>query len=306
MHATPNPGHYSTAALQRLGHVPAYITQNVDGLHHAATPSRSLAASSILELHGMPRVAMQSLRAMLTITLTGTLQHVVCVSRNQEWKEGEIHNPSLLSRMAYPPGEVLPSDSWSPAGKDYVGGCGFRGPRAELQHVLEEWNPPWAALAEEMRTTRRAPKTNPDGDVELASGTNYSTFEYPRCPSCGGVLKPSVVYFGESVPDRLKSMSLSLVEEASQVLVVGSSLATYSAFRLVKMAHEQGKPILVLNQGPTRGDPLIDDKVELGSSQVLQRAAQHLAGSRAEGDAVLQRLLTTGEINKPIPRVVGS
>lgn len=168
-----------------------------------------------------------------------------------------------------------------------------------MQKVLEEWNPDWAAIAHDMLHTGQTPKTNPDGDVELASGTNYSAFQYPRCPQCGGVMKPSVIYFGESVPDRLRDMSFRLANEASQLLIVGSSLATYSAYRLVKIAHDQRKPILIVNQGPTRADPIIEDKVELGSSELLQRTAQLLAGSRAEGDSVLQRLIHAGDIIKP-------
>lgn len=45
-----------------------------------------------------------------------------------------------------------------------------------------------------------------------------------------------------------------MLENASQLLVMGTSLATYSAFRLVKQAHEQGKPILMISLGPSRAD----------------------------------------------------
>jgi NAD+-dependent protein deacetylase sirtuin 4 len=44
------------------------------------------------------------------------------------------------------------------------------------------------------------------------------------------------------------------IDEAGRVLVIGSSLATYSAFRLVKKAHDQGMPIGVLNLGGVRNE----------------------------------------------------
>jgi len=52
----------------------------------------------------------------------------------------------------------------------------------------------------------------------------------------------------------LADISLDALENASQLLVLGTSLATYSAFRLVKQAHEQKKPILMISMGPSRAD----------------------------------------------------
>lgn len=126
---------------------------------------------------------------------------------------------------------------------------------------------------------------------------DYSTFNYPPCPSCGGVLKPAVIFFGESVPDALRDRSYSLLESASAFLLVGTSLATYSAFRLVKAAVEQGKPCMIINKGPTRADEIVQDKIELGTSEVLRRVAMDLAEQRRMGgDAVLKRLLSSGEV----------
>lgn len=69
------------------------------------------------------------------------------------------------------------------------------------------------------------------GDVDLRN-RSYDTFKIPECPSCGsGVIKPAVVFFGENIPNAVKEKGKALVGEASRILVVGSSLATYSAFR---------------------------------------------------------------------------
>ncbi|CAO1627978.1 unnamed protein product [Jaminaea pallidilutea] len=285
--AKPNPTHYSIAALQRMGMVPDYITQNVDNLHHMATPSQSLAADTILELHG-------------------TLQSVVCVTAAKDFVHGSSpRDPEMHERLQGShlrgPRSAKPRPYNTPTGEAYPRGCGFRGSRRSFQEVVEEINPRWHAFAQEMRAKRTEPKTNPDGDVDLGDA-DYSSFHYPSCPNCGGVLKPAVIFFGESVPDALKERSHSLVTNSSSMLLVGTSLATYSAFRLVKSAVEQGKPCMILNVGPTRADEIVPDKIELGSSETLTRVAKKLAKGREDKDPVLKRLLESGEIVKPESR----
>lgn len=151
-----------------------------------------------------------------------------------------------------------------------------------------------------MAETGKSPKTNPDGDVELHN-VDYSTFNYPACPNCGGVLKPAVIFFGESVPDKLRDHSYEMVENANAMLLIGTSLATYSAFRLVKQAVEQNKPVMVLNRGPTRADGILPEsaKIELGSSEVLSKVAHLLSNGRQHKDVVLQSLLTSGVTIRP-------
>ncbi|TKY86490.1 hypothetical protein EX895_004639 [Sporisorium graminicola] len=285
--AQPNRTHYSIAAIQRLGYVPEFITQNVDNLHHAATPSASLAASTILELHG-------------------TLKRVVCVSSPEGYNASNHSVPvnpdfyEALTSTSYLRGpravSVRPENT--PTGENYPKGCGFRGSRAVFQDELTRLNPAWAQLQRQMAETGKSPKTNPDGDVELHN-VDYSTFHYPACPNCGGVLKPAVIFFGESVPDKLRDHSYQMVDNASAMLLVGTSLATYSAFRLVKQAVEQKKPVLILNRGPTRADPLVENKIELGSSEVLSRVAQQLSNGRERNDKVLQSLLSSGVTVRP-------
>lgn len=129
----------------------------------------------------------------------------------------------------------------------------------------------------------------------------------------------AVIFFGESVPPALRDRSYSLLDDASSLLIVGSSLATYSAFRLVKHAiQDRNIPVMLLNKGPTRADPILrlgehahsteDFKVELGSSDVLVRVGKELArrkeqrsgsiegGEGSLSDPVLQRLLSSGVI----------
>jgi len=53
--------------------------------------------------------------------------------------------------------------------------------------------------------TNDAALVAPDGDAQIAERF-HADFRIPACPSCGGMLKPDVVFFGDSVPkDRVKA-----------------------------------------------------------------------------------------------------
>ncbi|MCJ1430194.1 hypothetical protein MMC29_008110 [Sticta canariensis] len=225
--ARPNPVHWAVKDLANLGYVSSVITQNVDSLHPTAHPELQT-----LELHGY-------------------LRSLVCI---------HCHNHL---------------------------------PRSQFQQSLSNLNPAWAAFLAEMlevgalntenpdERNKLGLKTNPDGDVDLPNAP-YSAFRYPACPTClknpprladgkrstvkvdddgawspsstAGVLKPAVVMFGESIAREVKIAAEEAIDQASKILVIGSSLATYSAWRLVKRAQERGLPIGVLNLGGVRDE----------------------------------------------------
>ena len=74
------------------------------------------------------------------------------------------------------------------------------------------------------------------------------------CLRCGGLLKPDVVFFGENVPPPRVADCYRLVEAARALLVLGSSLTVMSGYRFVRRAAAVGLPVVIINQGPTRGD----------------------------------------------------
>jgi len=137
--------------------------------------------------------------------------------------------------------------------------CELRSPREELQDELGRLNSGWldfdAAEA-------------PDGDADL-DGADFSSFALPSCRRCGGVLKPDVVFFGESVPrDRVDAAARGL-DEADAMLIVGSSLMVYSGFRFVQRAASAGKPVAAVNLGRTRADALLTLKAEQACEAAL-------------------------------------
>lgn len=223
--SSPNASHYAMRDLHRLGLISSVITQNVDSFHPIAHPQ------------------------LPTIELHGFLRSLVCLS------------------------------------------CRKLMPRDQFQSQLSKLNPAWAEFLAELLKSgaldtenpeerrRLGYRTNPDGDADVP-GAAYTTFRYPPCPHClkrppilkdgtkgkvnidsdgawsttsnAGVLKPNVIMFGESIPGDVKTAAERAVDEASSILVVGSSLATYSAWRLLKQALDRGMGIGLLNVGGVR------------------------------------------------------
>ena len=110
---------------------------------------------------------------------------------------------------------------------------------------------------------------NPDGDAELADA-DLADFRMVRCRLChGDLLKPDVVFFGETVPRERVERCYGLVEDASAVLVLGSSLTVMSGLRFVRRAAALGVPVAIVNQGPTRGDEFAAVRVDAPLGVVL-------------------------------------
>ena len=140
-------------------------------------------------------------------------------------------------------------------------GCRRLIPRAAMQERLQDLNPTWTAGATAIA---------PDGDAELAT-TLFTGFRVPACAVCHGILKPAVVFFGESVPAETVEFVMARVAEADALLVVGSSLTVWSGYRFVRAAAGHAQPIAILNIGPTRADALAGLKVEARVGEILPR-----------------------------------
>jgi NAD-dependent SIR2 family protein deacetylase len=132
-------------------------------------------------------------------------------------------------------------------------------PRSELQDELITLNPQWAQLDA---------RVAPDGDADLV-GLDFSTFEVPPCSYCAGMLKPDVVFFGESVPKERVEKAMHHLQQADAMLVVGSSLMVYSGFRFAQAAAAAGKPIAAVNLGRTRADALLTLKIAQPCAEAL-------------------------------------
>ena len=92
-------------------------------------------------------------------------------------------------------------------------GCGSLSSREELAGRLDRANPRFAGIATAI---------NPDGDVELADEA-LDGFTVVACRGCGGLLKPDVVYFGETVPAERVSRSFEILPVVRGDKVVGAA-----------------------------------------------------------------------------------
>ena len=215
--AQPNKGHYSLAALEKMGKLGVdmedreefydefdkddflftsgqrrltILTQNVDSLHNRA------GSKDVLALHG------------------GN-QQVQCMN------------------------------------------CGHRMPRNDYQSELAQINKEWLDEHLKMsyeQSSQQQSQMRPDGDAELKQA-NYAEVHLPNCPSCSdGFFKPDVVFFGDSVPKHRVAICQQAVEHCDGILVVGSSLAVHSAFRHVRAASQRGVSVAILNVGETRAE----------------------------------------------------
>lgn len=121
-----------------------------------------------------------------------------------------------------------------------------------VQRRLSELNPDFA---HEVGIDPIDVETAPDGDVELEDTAGFVVLD---CPECGGLLKPDVVYFGDSVPPARLQKANRICGDARGLVVLGSSLAVLSGLRFVRAAAKDGKPVVIVTDGPTRGDELAD------------------------------------------------
>ena len=126
--------------------------------------------------------------------------------------------------------------------------CGAPFPRDDLQGELRSLNP---------TLERAASRMAPDGDADPL-GVDYDSFRTADCVRCGGLLKPDVVFFGESVPRERVRLVHDHVAAADLILGAGSSFRTWSGYRFVRAAAERGVPIALVNLGRTRADEHAD------------------------------------------------
>ncbi|MDH5856414.1 NAD-dependent protein deacetylase [Lampropedia aestuarii] len=147
--------------------------------------------------------------------------------------------------------------------------CSWRLSRQDFQGMLQGRNPGWLDA--------QAPMA-PDGDADL-EGVDFSQFQVPPCPQCGGIVKPDVVFYGEHVPPERHQRATAAMHAAGGLLVLGTSLMVQSSYRYAVLAAKLGKPIAIINQGMTRADALasykLDAPIESALSALAALAASH-------------------------------
>ncbi|MCZ4519042.1 NAD-dependent deacetylase [Rhodococcus ruber] len=148
--------------------------------------------------------------------------------------------------------------------------------RFELARRLDRANPGFL----ESVAPAEGVEIAPDADAIISSTAHFRMVD---CESCSGILKPDIVYFGESVPKPRVAEAYDLVDRSDALLVLGSSLTVMSGLRFVRHASKTGKPIVIVNRGTTRGDEFASLTVHAGCSETATALADTLdqAGTRS-------------------------
>lgn len=149
--------------------------------------------------------------------------------------------------------------------------CGQRTARTELERRLEAANRGW--------DDARLATVNPDGDAVLDDEATES-FQVVDCSACDGVLKPDVVFFGENVPRPRAEACYAMVERSRALVVLGSSLTVMSGFRYVRHAAGLQRPVVIVNQGETRGDGYATATLDAPLGQTLTDLVAALGSPR--------------------------
>jgi NAD-dependent SIR2 family protein deacetylase len=159
--------------------------------------------------------------------------------------------------------------------------CWQRSPREELDARLLAANPGWArgfpAAGGAGASDSVEPAVNPDGDVALEETSGFVVVD---CTSCGGPLKPDVVFFGENVPRPRVASCFEIVSASSALVVLGSSLTVMSGLRYVRHAASLGVPVVIVNQGATRGDSLATATIDAPLGATLTALVRELGVAR--------------------------
>jgi NAD-dependent SIR2 family protein deacetylase len=139
--------------------------------------------------------------------------------------------------------------------------CGARSERDEVQRRLADANPAWVARVEAGLRVVDAIGAAPDGDVDLDDEL-IAGLEVPACRACGGVLKPDVVFFGDNVAPEIRREADRCFDEATALLVLGSSLEVLSGRRFVEEVLRRRWPVVLVTRGPTRVDDVVTVKLD--------------------------------------------
>lgn len=142
--------------------------------------------------------------------------------------------------------------------------------RTSFQSRLRHMNQSWVG------ELHRNYEYRPDGDAELDE-RHVASFNVPRCTSCGSdTLMPAVIFHGGSIPSSVNENASRTIDASDALLVIGSTLTPFSAFRLARRAKADSKFIACINYGPTRADAMFDMKIEALIGDAVSRLADRM------------------------------
>lgn len=102
--------------------------------------------------------------------------------------------------------------------------------------------------------------------------SRYGTAEAPpACERCGGILKPDVIFFGETLPEETLREATRYANRCDLLIVVGSSLVVYPAAGIPFAAEQAGARLVIVNLTPTPADGIADVVITAPAGEALPR-----------------------------------
>lgn len=88
--------------------------------------------------------------------------------------------------------------------------------------------------------------------IDFIAESENSPDKLPRCAKCGGLVKPDVVLYEESLDQNVINGAVNAIKNADTLIIGGTSLVVYPAAGLID--YFRGKNIVLINKSATAGD----------------------------------------------------
>jgi len=105
---------------------------------------------------------------------------------------------------------------------------------------------------------------------------NKANADVPACEHCQGILKPDVIFFGESLPQRTLNDAIRDASNCDLLIVIGSSLVVYPAAYLPMYAKGGGAKLVIINKGETPYDGEADVCIDMPAGDVMERIVERV------------------------------
>jgi NAD-dependent deacetylase len=108
--------------------------------------------------------------------------------------------------------------------------------------------------------------------IQKISSADY----VPECRHCGGILKPDVIFFGESLPQKALMSATQEAQECDLFIVIGSSLSVYPAAYMPLYAKRARAHVVIVNLGPTLQDHIADVIIDHSAGETMTKIIEKL------------------------------
>jgi len=108
--------------------------------------------------------------------------------------------------------------------------------------------------------------------------------QVPDCEACHGILKPDVVFFGESLPERVLREATHRSHNCDLFIVIGSTLVVYPAAYMPIYATDSGAKLVIINLSSTPMDRQATVVIRAKAGEIMPKVLQRVTGKKPPGE----------------------